>query len=234
MGNLNANRKSSSVGIVGDSDDVELIEYFEEVFAITFSNKEAENISTLGEAYKTICSKLPPNSEQRKRCLTAMAYYRLNRALCENGKIHPSVCIEVPSAMTPKDFQKQLEDRSHLHLEFLTGTSSWVTILTFLQFVTWIVGPLIFSGSSAVAASLSIFAISHAIWRIAERSDKRVWIFEGTIGDLSRRASDANIGELVLLGGKWKDADVWQTMTAIISDFTGYPSDQMKPETKFI
>lgn len=230
----NADQKLNSVGIVGDGDDVELIEYFEAVFEITFSNEEAESIGSLGEAYDTICSKLPTNPEQRSKCLTAMAYYRLNRALCDHGKIHPAIRIEVSSAMTPKSFQKQLEERSKLRLDFLTRASSWVVTLAFLQFTTWIAGPVIFSGFSALVASLLIFAISHTLWRIAEQSDKRVWIFEGTIGDLSRRASETNIGKLILLGGNWKDADIWQSMTSIIQDFTGYPAGKMTPETTFI
>lgn len=163
-----------------------------------------------------------------------MAYYRLNRALHDQGKIPPAVRIEVPSDMTPKGFQKQLEERSNLRLDFLTRPSSWVVALTFLQFVTWIAGPILFSGISAFVATAIIFAVSHALWRIAERSDNRVWSFDGTIGDLSRRASEANIGKLVLLGGKWKDADIWWSMTSIIHDFTGYPCHKMTPETVFI
>lgn len=230
----NANWKPNSVGLVGDGDDVELIECFEEVFEITFSNEEAESITTLGEAYEIICSKLPTSTEKRNRCLTAMAYYRLNRSLRDQGKIPPAVRIEVPSDMTPKSFQKQLEERSNLRLNFLTRASSWVVVLTFLQFVTWVAGPILFSGLSAFVATATIFAVSHALWRIAERSDNRVWSFDGTIGDLSRRASEENIGKLVLLGGKWKDADIWRSMTSIISDFTGYPCHKMTPETVFI
>lgn len=228
------NQKPNSVGIVGDGDDVELIENFEEVFEVTFSNKEAESIVTLGQACDIIRSKLAIDPEQSNKCLTAMAYYRLNRAMCDQGKIHPEVLVEVPSTVTPKIFQKQLEERSNLRLDFLTRASSWVATLTFLQFVTWIVGPVVFSGFNAFVASLVAFALTHVLWRNAERSDKRVWIFDGTIGDLSRRASEMNIGKLVLLGGKWKEADIWQAMTSIIHDYTGYPSDKMTPETKFI
>ena len=136
--------------------------------------------------------------------------------------------------MTPKSFQKQLEERSDLRLDFLTRSSSWVVALAFLQFVTWIGGPILFSGLSAFVATAIIFAASHALWRIAERSDNRVWNFDGTIGDLSRRASEENIGKLVLLGGKWKDADIWRSMTSIINSFTGYPCHEMTPETVFI
>lgn len=234
MVETNANQKPNSVGLVGDGDDVELIECFEEVFAITFSNEEVERITTLGEAYEIICSKLPTSTEKKNSCLTAMAYNRLNRALRDQGRIPLAVRIDVPSNLTPKNFQKQLEERSNLRLDFLTRASSWAVALNFLQFVTWVAGLILFSGLSAFVATGVIFVVSHALWRIAERTDSRVWSFDGTIGDLSRRASEENIGKLVLLGGKWKDADIWQSMTSIISDFTGYPCHKMTPETVFI
>lgn len=233
MVEASASEKPNSVGLVGDGDDVEIIEFFEDVFEITFSSEEAQSITTLSEAYELICSKLPTPTEKRNVCLKAMAYYRLNRAMRDQGKTPLSVRLEVPSDMTPKSFQKQLEERSNLRLDFLTRASPWVVALSYFQFVTWIAGPILFSGLSAFVATVMIFAVSFALWRVAEWSDHRVWIFDGTIGDLSRRASEENIGKLIVQGGKWKDADVWQSMTLVISNCTGYPSRKMTPETVF-
>ena len=112
--------RPKSVGIVGDGDDVDVIEDFEATFEIIISDAEAESIVTLGEAYELICSKLPTNQKQQKKCLTAMAYYRLNRALCDYGKMRATTRIEVPESQSPKSFQKQLEERSNLRLDFLT------------------------------------------------------------------------------------------------------------------
>ena len=94
-----------------------------------------------------------------------------------------------------------------------------------------------FSGFSTILIFLAatlIFAVSHALWRLADNVDKRVWVFDGTLGDLSQQASAINFGKLVSLGGKWTDSDVWETMTSIIHDLTGYPPGNMTPEMKFI
>ena len=47
-------------------DTVELVMDVEEVFEISFSDKEASEIETVGEFYETILSKLP-NGETRKK-----------------------------------------------------------------------------------------------------------------------------------------------------------------------
>lgn len=230
----NETQDLKSVGIVGDGDDVELIEAFESTFKISFSNEEAESMSTLGQAFEAICSKLPTTQSQQNKCLTAMAYYRLNRALCDDGKIDLGTRVKVPHGQSPKSFQKQLERRADLKLHFLTGTSTRTTILFFFQFVSWMVAPVMLSGSSAFLGAVVIAAGSHILWRFADSSDERVWVFNGTLGDLSRQASETNFGKLVSLGGTWKEPDVWKIMTSIIHDYTGFPPDNMTPEMKFI
>lgn len=234
MFNKNKDQDLKSVGIVGDGDDVELIEAFESTFEISFSNEEVESMSTLGQAFEAICSKLPTTQSQQNKCLTAMAYYRLNRALCGDGKINLGTRVEVPQDQSPRSFQKQLERRADLRLHFLTRASTRTIILFFFQFVSWIVAPIMLSGSSAFIVGVVIAAGSHILWRFADSSDERVWMFDGTLGDLSRQASETNFRKLVSLGGTWKEPDVWKTMTSIIHDCTGFPPDNMTPEMKFI
>ncbi|WP_299282397.1 hypothetical protein [uncultured Tateyamaria sp.] len=99
---------------------------------------------------------------------------------------------------------------------------------------TWAAGPILFSGLYAIAVGILIFVLNIAIWRYATSIDQRVWIFKGTLADLSRQASKENIGKLVSEGGKWKRADVWAVMTKIISDETGFPAEKMRPAMTFI
>jgi len=234
MYHLNKHKEPDSVGLAGDGDDVDMIEDFEAAFQITFSDEDAERIVTLGDAFEVICSKLPSDPKQQSKCLTAMAYYRLNRALCEHGKINLTTRVEVPRGQSPKSFQKQLEQRTDLKLDFLTETSLWVFILSLLQLVTWIAAPIFLSGFSALLVGILLAAITHALWRFADRCDNRVWLFDGTLVDLSRQASETNIGKLVSLGGKWTESDVWKIMASIIHQATGLPADNMTPEMKFI
>lgn len=230
----NKHHEAGWVGIDDDGDDVELIEDFEAVFGVTFSDEDAESIVTLGDALEIICSKLPTDQKQQCRCLTAMAYYRLNRALCDNGKINLTRRVEVPRGQSPKSFQRQLEQKTGLRLDFLTEESRWVSNLALSQLVTWIAAPIFFSGFSAMLVGVVLIAITHTLWRLADRLDNRIWLYDGTLGDLSRQASEINIGKLVSSGGKWTKPDIWKTMTSIIRETTGFPRDNMTPEMRFI
>ncbi|MGC3936489.1 hypothetical protein ACOTTU_01650 [Roseobacter sp. EG26] len=234
MAHRHTKQKPKSVGVVGDGDDVELLEDFEAVFAIAITDKEAESILTLGEAHEIICSKIPKNHEEQVKCLSAMAYYRLNRAIKAHGKIQPLERLELRAGTSPKVFQKHLENNSNLSLEFLTRISSWVVALFLLQFVTWIAATIVFSGMLSIIAGFLTFSFTHALWRIAEHRDRHVWAFDGTIADLSRRAAEVNFGKLVSLGGKWNETEVWRTMTSVIQSHTGFPQDQMTPKMQFI
>lgn len=228
------NEKTNSVGLGGDGDDVDLMEDFESVFQIKITDKEAENIVILNDAFELICSKLPTDVTHNKKCLTAMAYYRLNKALGNSRKTIPSTEIKVPSDQTPKDFQKHLEQVSQLKLDFATRSSRWVDAIRFLQLISWIAAPVVWSGFAALVGSIALFAATHIVWRLADRADSRVWAYNGTIADLARIASQRNIGTLVSSGGKWGKDDVWRTMVLVIHDMTGYPMNKMKPETNFI
>ncbi len=225
---------SEAVGLGGDGDEVELIEAFEAAFDISFSYAEAEEILTLGQAFEAICSKLPEASQQQKKCLTAMVYFRLNRALTSEGKLCPATRIEVPGSRSPKSFQAKLENSSRLNLDFLTGQKMSTVFLFCFQFVSWVAAPVLLSGNTALVAAVAIAGTSHLLWRNADRMDNSIWIFDGTLGELSQRAAETNFGHLVSSGATWSRSDVWKAMTSIIQDFTGFPVENMNSETKFI
>lgn len=231
---LNHDKKPKSVGVVGDGDDVTIIEAIEDVFKVAIMDEEAESIQTLEDAHSVICSKLPKDGNGQTKCLTAMAYYRLNRAMQAHAKTKPSKRVEAPEAINPREFQQQLEEGSGLQLPFLTTSSTWVNAIGWSILATWIAGPVLFSGFYAVAIGTLILVLNFAIWRFATSIDQRVWIYEGTLADLSRQASEENIGQLVSEGGRWKEADVWTAMTKIISDETGFPAERMQPTMTFI
>lgn len=231
---LDRDTQPKSVGVVGDGDDVAIIETIEDVFKVAITDEDAESIRTLEDAHSVICSKLPNEENEQTKCLTAMAYYRLNRAMQGHGKAWPSERVEAPEAMRPRAFQQQLEEASGLQLPFLTTSSAWVNMLGWSILWTWAAGPILFFDFYAIAVGFLVFALNIAIWRYATSIDQRVWIFRGTLADLSRQASEENIGQLVSEGGKWKGADVWAVMTKIISDETGFPAEKMQPAMTFI
>lgn len=99
---------------------------------------------------------------------------------------------------------------------------------------TWAAGPILFFGVYAIAIGILLFVLNFAIWRLASSIDRRVWIFDGTLADLSRQASEKNIGKLISEGGRWQETNVWASMTKIISDETDFPAKKMRPAMTFI
>ncbi|WP_171101714.1 hypothetical protein [Ruegeria sp. HKCCD7255] len=222
------------VGLVGDGDEIDLLEDFEAAFQITFSEQDAESLLNLGDVKRLICSKLTVDRAMQAKCLGAMAYYRLNRAIRETGKTPPKTYFVAPIDLTPKEFQKQLESVSDLKLDFLTRPSAWVVALASLQFVSWTVALFLFSGFNAVLAVILVFGLTHTLWRFAANSDGWVWQFEGSFEDLCNKAVETNFGKLVSLGGRWSDADVWKCMTSIVESNTGFPANRMEPSLRLI
>ncbi|MEP3275870.1 MAG: acyl carrier protein [Stappiaceae bacterium] len=145
MFHVNKGPKPASLGLGGDGDELELLDEIETTFGITFSDEECERIFSLDDIYQIICSKLPKDPDNRGKCLTAMAYYRLNNALGSQGKILPATRVRLPHGWSAKHFQNQLEKKSGLNLEWLTTASPGVVTLAILQFITWIAAPIMLS-----------------------------------------------------------------------------------------
>jgi hypothetical protein len=70
---------SSSLGLSGDLDDVDLVEDIEAAFGLRFSDDEIERCSTVGHLFELVENKLPDASFGG--CATAMTFYRLRRGL---------------------------------------------------------------------------------------------------------------------------------------------------------
>ncbi|WP_299282393.1 hypothetical protein [uncultured Tateyamaria sp.] len=101
---LNRDTQPKSVGIVGDGDDVAIIEAIEYVFKIAIMDEDAESIRTLEDAHSVICSKLRNEENEQTKCLTAMAYYRLNRVMQDRGEARLSERVEAPETIRPREF----------------------------------------------------------------------------------------------------------------------------------
>lgn len=78
-------------------DYVELILAVEDAFQIHIHDEEAGNVSTVGDLYNLVVSKL--DGRDSKRCLTSVAFYRTRRAIAEalhleRREIRPTTPLE--------------------------------------------------------------------------------------------------------------------------------------------
>ena len=74
---------TDSLHLVGDGDDVEVVEWVERVFGISISNRETQETLTVGQLFDLIEAKCGTSATEM--CLSQVAFYRLRRALRELG-----------------------------------------------------------------------------------------------------------------------------------------------------
>ncbi len=67
-----------------DDDAVDLVRELERIFDVEVSEREVEFVLTVGGFHALLLSKIPPN-EADTRCASAMAFYRIRRALRRLG-----------------------------------------------------------------------------------------------------------------------------------------------------
>ena len=226
-------KELESVGLVGDLDDVELLEEFEKVFDVKFSVYEAEQIVTLGDSFELLCSKLENCELGKNKCLTAMSYYRISKALDQRRRVPLDHLLKPPVEVSPEEFHARLENLSNLELKFLTRAGRLIVALSIARLIAWIPAALLLDGPSALISSAAIIGGCHIALSIARSRDKGVWIFEGTVAEAAMRAAKLNYGRLVSSGGRWSREEVWEVMTGIIQLHTGCPRDRMAIQSKF-
>ena len=74
-------RSGNTLNLVGDGDEIDILEHIEAVFGVTFSDAEAVQCETVGTLYELLAAKLDASNERRPVCFTAVSFYRLRRAL---------------------------------------------------------------------------------------------------------------------------------------------------------
>ena len=75
-----------SLDLVGDGDELELIEDVEEIFAIKFADAELEACRTAGDLNDIVWRHLSEHADaSNSRCMSAMAFHALRRSLVSAG-----------------------------------------------------------------------------------------------------------------------------------------------------
>jgi hypothetical protein len=74
----------NTLGLDDDMEPAEVVDELARVFDVAISNEEAESILTVGDFYDLLLRKLVPGEGDGK-CATAMAFYRIRRALRSLG-----------------------------------------------------------------------------------------------------------------------------------------------------
>jgi hypothetical protein len=223
-----------TLGLGGDGDDVELVAELEKAFDLKLSNDEAAGFFKVGELFDLLKRKMDAGEANRK-CASAMAFYRIRRALHELGADvgrSPSAGLSLLHRMYTKSFVKSLGERSGLRLPRPESGPIGMTgiAVVLIAFFAGIVA-LVLAGAAGLVLLVAGFVVGWILMRIDEG---RLPTNCRTLGDLAVRTAALSYGRLVKQGADARDGPMWKALSEILADFAGVPPDQIGRETFFL
>lgn len=220
---------SNTLGLDDDLDDVELLQDIEQTFALRFSQAEAEKLYRVEDVYNYLRNRIEADG-LNQRCATALAFYRLRRALAGSASrqvLRPS------TELTP--FVRGSANRLFRKLNRETGlrmprTDGWwlshAGASLCLASLFAILPVAIFDWSFWIPLSLFLAGI------VAAKLDPgQLPVDCKTLGELSRRVAGLNFAKMQKLGAAARDKDVWNAMIEVIAQHSALPKEQIGPET---
>jgi hypothetical protein len=123
-----------TLDLVGDGDDLDVIQDVERTFGIKLTDAEAERLLTVGHLHDLIELKRPSAGGGTPACLSQVAFYRLRRGITHmeiGDEIAPQTPISVLEEIEPRSISvkwRRLAESSGLELPPLeTPFRPWVS-----------------------------------------------------------------------------------------------------------
>jgi hypothetical protein len=201
----------SSLGLYGDLDDVALLEDVERAFDIRLPRDELPYCHTVGDLFELIVDRLPDRGPEAGRCATAMAFYRLRRAvltLAPDVTLRPSTPVDGLPGMPVRSLHRACRQTEGVRVpdSCRPGRSGPGLLLA----VALPVGILL-AGAPTWAALLAL-PLSAALCRLSPmRFPRQI----KTIGNLAERMAAHSIGMLAAKGGRLGLAEAWKALRTI-------------------
>lgn len=228
-GSESADAQPRSLGLVGDGDEIALVEDVERAFGVRFTDEEVGTCLTVGDLHRLVARRLPLGDG--KGCATALCFYRLRKALqplAPDTPLKPDTPMTVFAQVTPAELNQLIEARTGLDappLE-LSGLAALVALVgvagaiigTEFGLLSWWIGLALIAASLTAAA----FLPKHAPRGI------------DTFANLAERVAIRNIGILARQGARLNEQDAWLVLAGIASVHTDLPREEIAPETLLI
>jgi len=203
----------SSLALVGDGDEVDLLDEIQAAFDVTFTDSEAESCRTVGDLFDVLMTKIAP-AEGANRCATAMAFYRLRRAIGA-GHAGPHSMLRDVLTGTPRQAYARLGSATGLRMPALVfGAVGWFGMMVVL--------PGILASAAFWQAASSFWAVPFLISMLGilvaffDRKPEAA-----TLGDLARQVAVLNFAHLARSGARSVRVDVWKNFVQLLRQETG-------------
>ena len=222
---------SNTLGLVGDSDDVDLLQDVELAFGIRFADAETIECHTVGDLYAILTSRFDGARDETGRCAMAMTFYRLRQGLSACGVakgLRPDTPVGDLSTLTVKKLFKQIRAETGLRLPDLMLTIPGT--IGFLGLTAGLLGlPVVLAAAAhfwfvpTIAALFGLLMVRIDPGRFPSGCE--------TFGDLTRRIAAMNFGTLVAEGVAPRSKHLWDALVEVLSEHTATPKSEIQLET---
>jgi hypothetical protein len=208
----------NTLGLDDDLDGVELLQDLERIFDVQVSNEEATRMMTVGDLFDLLVRKIPPNNVDQK-CTSAMAFYRLRRAIRDLGYGDapvPSSDVRFLDQGNLRARLKNIEHASGLALPSVGATvPGCIGALIVLIAVPVLAYQIFPSAVSVVFGLLAGIIAGGAVLRYIDPG--RLPKDCKTLGDLAQKSAALSFGRLAKEGGRHSDQDIWENLVEALS-----------------
>ena len=216
-----------TLGLVGDGDDLDLIEAIETAFNLQLTD-EPSKWTSVGDIYEFVLSNADVEQFTQQQCSSQMAFYDVRNAICEllekapGAKIKPDTKFVDLGLKNLKPLQALLEKTYKLaapSMELSKIGCLCVFILAAAAAI-WILhsgfGPgYLFLVFIAGASSLALLPLR----------------YRGSIGEFSNTLADLNYARYVNKGARTNPDRIWQALCQVIEDSAEADRHRVGPET---
>ena len=223
-----SNMMRTSLNLVGDGDEWELIEHLETVFALKFGD-DFQNTLTVGDVDEVIWRYF--EGVGGDKCMSAMAFYKLRSCLeprARSRRVSPSDRI-ADFFPFPRDLASTLKRGTGIRMAYRSGPLGRIGGYLQLSWLAALFSAGIGHGIFALAMlTLAVFGL--ALLKI----DRGRFADEETVGDIARHLAEHNFGILAKNGGRVSRQSVWQATQAAIARFQEFRPEEIGRDTMLI
>ncbi len=217
----------TSLGLMGDLDDVELIQDVERAFAVKLGDEELSACSTVGNLFELVAKQLPDSSSAANRCASGMCFYRVRRALLAfNAEVlvRPSTPIKALRKVPVRAFYRHLREAAGLEPPkvYISGLGAASLLLA-----AALPAALLWSGLPWWSAILAL-VLAGSCYRL---SPLRFPPEASTFGDFVELVTAHNIAALAEQGARLRPADAWKAFRAVCADHAVTRDEEIGPNT---
>jgi hypothetical protein len=112
----------NTLGLDDDGDDVDIVRDLEASFGIRISDDEAANCHTVGDVFELLRRLLAISGGDNSGCASAMAFYRLRRAIGQTvgaSKAAPATLLADIAPNSPRRLFREIRSKTNLRLPAL-------------------------------------------------------------------------------------------------------------------